>query len=128
MSARIRWSRWLVAAGLLGLLVGALDPLEGSLVILAGAALAALGAHLGRSRRRQYASWSLVLVTTGVAAMWIASAAGGFGPGTGRSPGWGALVLLPYAAGWLLGLAVAVVTLIELLTRRPQADRAAPGE
>ncbi|MGQ1839861.1 hypothetical protein ACT4S2_15605 [Kocuria turfanensis] len=128
MSARTRWSRWLVAAGLLGLLVAALDPLEGSPVILAGAALVALGAHLGRSRRRQYACWSLVLVTTGVAAMWIASAAGGFGPGTGRSLGWGALVLLPCAAGWLLGLAVAVVTLIELLTRRPQTDRAAPGE
>lgn len=97
-SARIRWSRWLVTAGLLGLLVGAHDPLEGSLVILPGAALVALGAHLGRSRGRQHASWSLVPATTGVAAVWIASA-GGSGPGSGRSAGWGALVLLPYAAG-----------------------------
>jgi hypothetical protein len=128
MSAGISWSRWVVTVGLVGLLVGALDPLEGSLIILPGAGLVAVGALLGRSRRRKYAYWSLVLVATGVAALWIASAAGGFGPGTGRPVGWGLLVLAPCAAGWLLGLAVAVLTLIELRPRRPQTDRTASGE
>jgi hypothetical protein len=105
------------------MLIGALDPLEGSLIIVPGAGLAALGTFLGRSRRRVVSYWSLALVVTGVGAMWIASAFGGFGGGTGRSIGWGLLILLPYAVGWLLGVIGAVLALIELFARPSQTER-----
>jgi hypothetical protein len=55
--------------------------------------------------------------------MWIASAFGGFGGGTGRSIGWGLLILLPYAVGWLLGVIGAVLALIELFARPSQTER-----
>ncbi|MFA5907226.1 MAG: hypothetical protein WC815_00455 [Vicinamibacterales bacterium] len=110
MSLTDRWPHALVVVGFLGMLVGALDPLEGSLIILPGIALVALGARLGHSRHRVLLYWSLALVAAGVGALWALSAVGGFGGQTGRS-NWWALVLLPYPAGWIMGLLGAARTL-----------------
>jgi MYXO-CTERM domain-containing protein len=107
-----RWPRILVIVGLVAMVAGALDPLEGSIVIVAGAALAALGALLGRSRRRALLSWAFVLVGVGVGTMWVLSAYGGLGGDTGRSLWW-ALVLLPYPVGWVMGLVGTVKSLRE---------------
>ena len=60
------WSRMLVIIGLTSMLLGAIDPLEGSLIILPGTGLVALGALLGKSRRRALLYWSLALVAIGV--------------------------------------------------------------
>jgi hypothetical protein len=46
------WSRILIIAGGIAMLVGALDPLEGSLIILPGSGLVALGTFLGHSEGR----------------------------------------------------------------------------
>jgi len=45
------------------------------------------------------------------------SAFGGFGAGTGLSNWWG-LLLVPYAVGWVMGLAGSVLALVESF-RRP---------
>lgn len=111
---RTLWSRILVVLGTLAMLVGAIDPLEGSLVILPGAAVAASGAFLGRSRYRRYLGVSFVLVAVGVGAMFLLSARGGFGGNTGRSMWWG-LVILPYPLGWLLGLVAAILAFVQSL-------------
>jgi hypothetical protein len=111
MRASTRWSRPLVIGGLVAMLVGALDPLEGSLVILPGAAAAALGARLGGGRHRTLLLWSFVLVAVGVATLWGMSVVGGLGGSTGRSMWW-ALTLLPYPVGWVLALVGAVLTLL----------------
>ncbi len=103
MSKASRWSRILVIVGLVAMVIGAIDPLEGSLVILPGSGLVALGALLGNSRHRALLSWSFVLVAVGVGALWGLSALGGFGGSSGRSNWWG-LVLLPYPVGWIMGL------------------------
>jgi len=103
MSLKGQWPRTLVAIGLVAMVVGALDPLEGSLIILPGLALVALGAQRGHSRHRVLLFWSLALVAAGVGALWGISAVGGFGGNTGRS-NWWALVLLPYPIGWVMGL------------------------
>jgi len=89
------------------MLVGAVDPLEGSLVILAGIAIVTVGALLSKSPHRRWLSWSFVLVAVGVAAIWGLSAVGGFGGRTGRSYLWG-LTLLPYPVGWIMGLVGAI--------------------
>ena len=95
--------RVLVVAGLTAMVLGALDPLEGSLLILPGTGLAALGALLSHSRFRRSLYWSFALVSIGVAALWGMSAMGGIG-GPGQRSMWWALVLLPYPVGWVLGL------------------------
>jgi hypothetical protein len=106
------WSRILVIAGLVAMVIGALDPLEGALLILPGTGLVALGALLGNSRHRIFLYWSFVLVAVGAGALWGLSALGGLGGDSGRSNWWG-LVLLPYPVGWVMGLVGAIRRLRE---------------
>jgi hypothetical protein len=79
MDNRNRWSRVLVIAGLAVMVLGAIDPLEGSLIILPGS----------------------VLLTVG--ALWGLSSVGGFGGPGGRSKWWG-LVIAPFPVGWVMGI------------------------
>lgn len=97
------WTRRFRTAGFIAMVVGAVDPLEGSVLILVGSGLVALGASLARDERRLVVYWALVfaLVAAGVAAMWGLTAVGGFGGASGRSMWWGVL-LLPYLAGWAM--------------------------
>jgi hypothetical protein len=97
-------------AGVLGMLIGAVDPLEGSAIILPGAALVALGAFVGKSRYRVFLYSSFVLTAIGVAAMLLLSQWGGFGGNSGRSNWWW-LAILPYPAGWIIGLTTAAFAL-----------------
>ena len=87
------------------MLVGALDPMEGSVVILPGSGLVALGTFLGQSERRliAYRVWVFILIAIGVGAMWGLSNAGGIGGKSGHSMWWGVLIL-PYLIGWSMGI------------------------
>ena len=51
MNARTLWSRILKAVGGIAMVLGTLDPLEGSLLILPGSGLVALGMYLGGKER-----------------------------------------------------------------------------
>lgn len=106
------WSHRMLAVGTAALVLGALDPLEGSIVIVGGAVVAMVAAHLGHLRARHRLDWGVALELLGVAALWGLSAAGGIGGSTGRSYWW-ALLLLPYPIGWLLSLSGAVGSLRE---------------
>jgi len=109
-------SRTLAVVGLLAMIVGGLDPLEGSVIILPGVAIAALGAFLGRSRHTRLLCWSLAMVAVGVGAMFVLSAFGGIGGHSRNSMWWGAFIL-PYPAGFLSGLATATRRIIEAFRR-----------
>jgi hypothetical protein len=98
-----RLVRPLAIAGLAGLLVGAIDPLEGSVLVVAGALLATCGAWVGRSPHRRQLAWALGCLAAGVAALWSLSAVGGIGGASGHSNWWG-LLLVPYPIGWVLTL------------------------
>jgi hypothetical protein len=95
------------------LLLGALDPMEGSVVIAGGAVLAAWAAAGTGSRYRRQLLWAAVLTAVGVAALWGMSALGGIGGTTGRSMWW-ALTLVPYPVGWILALVGAFRLVAEL--------------
>jgi hypothetical protein len=101
------------------MVVGALDPLEGSVLILAGSGLVALGSWLGGQARSivVYRMWLFGMIAFGVIALFVLSAMGGFGGKTGRSMWW-ALVLLPYPIGWLLGIANLITRAIDRLRHR----------
>lgn len=105
MTPRERWSRILLHAGYAVMLAGALDPLEGSLAILPGSALVALATFLepneGRWLRRRLLVFGMIAF--GVAALFATSARGGFGGARGLSPWWAVLVV-PYLAGWAVGI------------------------
>jgi hypothetical protein len=112
MNAPAMWSRGLVIFGLLGMLVGAIDPLEGSVAILPSAGLVALGGFIGKSRHRVLSYWAFALVAVGVAALFVLSWFGGIGGPKGHSMWW-AIVLAPYPVGWVMGLVGGVLALVE---------------
>ena len=112
MTGRTLWPSVLVVVGLLAMLVGAVDPLEGSFVILPGSGLVAAGAYLGRSRYRTLLAWAFALIVAGVGAMVVFTALGGIGGHSGSSLWWG-LFVLPYPLGWIIGLVGTVLRLIE---------------
>ncbi len=87
------------------MLVGALDPMEGSVVILPGSGLVALGSLVGQSDRHSlvFRVWVFILIALGVGAMWGLSMAGGLGGNSGHSMWWGVLIL-PYLIGWSIGI------------------------
>ncbi len=99
------------------MLIGGLDPLEGSFIIVPGACLVALAAFLGKFRLRVLFYWSLALIAVGAAAMWTLSAIGGIGGSTGRPMWWG-LTVLPLAVGWVMAIVGGALTLREAFTRR----------
>jgi hypothetical protein len=97
MNTRSLWSRILVIAGSIAMVVGAIDPMEGSLIILPGSGLVALGTFLGQSERRliAYRVWVFILIAIGVGAL--------CGLPSGRSMWWEVLIL-PYLIGWSMGI------------------------
>jgi len=101
--ARPTWARRSLYAGLVLMIVGLIDPLEGSLVIVAGTGLVALGAWLAHSRHRRLAAGGFLVLVLGVVAMFVLSGFGGVGGSSGRS-WWWALTVLPYPLGWVLSL------------------------
>jgi hypothetical protein len=118
MKISVRWQRILVITGLVLMVIGAIDPLEGSVVILMGSLVAATAAFLGKIKRWKLLAAAFALIAAGVAVLFGMSALGGIGGRTGRSLWW-ALLILPYPAGWIMGLVGAVLGLKEF-----QKDRA----
>jgi len=99
------WNKLLLVAGYLAMLLGAVEPMEGSIAILLGSAAVALGAWLGpeSAPARAYRFLILVLLGIGVGALWGLSSAGGIGGPSGRSTAW-ALLIAPYPVAWLMAL------------------------
>jgi hypothetical protein len=104
-TSRSLWSRILIVLGSVGMVVGAIDPMEGSVVILPGSLMVALGTFFNQSERHLFAyrAWVFILIAIGVGAMWGLSAVGGFGGKSGYSMWWGVLIL-PYLIGWSMGI------------------------
>ena len=98
--------------GIVMLLLGILDPLEGSVVIVVGSSLVAIAAW---NLHKPYRYWLLVawlMVVSGVAYLFFISSLGGFLGNTGRSWVWG-LPILPYPLGWLLSVVVLILQFLK---------------
>lgn len=111
-------SKVLAILGLLAMLLGGLDPLEGSVVILPGVGLATLGAVLGHSRFTKLLCWSLACVALGIGAMFAMGAMGGFAGRRDHLMWWG-LLMAPYPLGYLLGLVGAALRVVEAFRHGP---------
>jgi len=122
MNARLRWSGVLKVVGGIAMLLGTIDPMEGSVLILVGSGLVALSMFLGRRERWviRYWTWVFGLIAVGVGALFALSAVGGIGGPRGHSLWWG-LLLLPYPLGWLMALLAGVIGLMRLFQRRHAA-------
>lgn len=103
-------ARLFVISGLVLMVAGALDPMEGSVVVLAGSAAAAGGAHFGRLRKSETLLTAFGLIAVGVGSLFGFSAIGGVGGDSGRSIWW-LLTMAPYPVGWIVGLAACISSL-----------------
>lgn len=110
MKNKEKWTRIVYVAGVLALIIGAIDPLEGSVVIIAGSALIALATQLTHDRHRKIFLTAFILIAVGVAFMFYFSSLGGFPP----LSWWLSPLMLPYPIGWLM----AIVTLIMRATKK----------
>jgi hypothetical protein len=119
MNTRTLWSRILRAVGSIAMLLGTLDPMEGSPLILPGSGLVALGMYLGGKERKTVLYWTrvIILIAVGVGAMFALIAVGGIGGKSGHSMWWGILIL-PYPVGWLMAVAGGVASLVQLFKAR----------
>jgi hypothetical protein len=99
------WGSFLLIAGYIAMLVGAIDPMEGALLILPGSGLVALGTFLSHQQRWIiiYRLWVFFLIIIGVAAIWGFTMLGGIGGTTAYSMWW-ALLVVPYPIAWSMGI------------------------
>ncbi|MFA5127661.1 MAG: hypothetical protein WC457_01480 [Patescibacteria group bacterium] len=109
---KINWTRVIFIVGVIALLIGAIDPLEGSVIIVAGSALIALATYLARDRYWKIFFASFVLIIMGVALMFYMSSLGGFGGESTLSWGWAAL-MIPYPIGWLMTIITLIVKAVK---------------
>ena len=117
MKPRINWQGWLYITAVVLLVAGAVDPLEGSVLIAAGSLLLAVLTRLNHDRHRRIFAVCTLLILFGVAWMFWISSKGGIGGTSGRSWWWGAPILT-YPAGWL----VTIGTLLFRLRKHSQMD------
>jgi hypothetical protein len=125
MNSRMLWSRIVKVGGGIAMLLGTLDPMEGSLLILPGSGLVALGMYLGGKDRKTvlYWTWVFILIAVGVGALFGLSAVGGIGGRSGYSMWWG-LLILPYPVGWLMALLGAVISSLRFFKAKYQRAHA----
>lgn len=107
MASPSRQARWLGALGTLGhllALLGAVDPLEGSVAVVAGCLLVALHAWLSGAARVlvAYRAGVAVMAAVGVTVLWFISSRGGLGGPEGVPMSW-AFLILPYPAALVAG-------------------------
>ena len=122
MDTRCLYSRILIVAGLVLLLLGVPDPLEGAVLMLPGIGLIAIGALIATSRYADMLCWAVVLVWLGIGALVILTWIGGVGGNSGLSK-WGLMVLWPYPIGWVMGLVGGIRALVETWSYRASHPR-----
>lgn len=105
----VKWTRVSFKVGVVALILGAIDPLEGSVLIVAGSTLLALATWLSRDRHWKIFLASFIMIAVGVLAMFYLSSLGGFGGQSTLSWWWGTLIL-PYPLAW-------IATIILLISR-----------
>lgn len=105
MSLRTWTTHALELLGCIAFLLGVLDPLEGSPVILGGSVLLVASLWVGGAERAKKMYWTGVCaaISFGVFWMFVMTMAGGIG-GTSRHSVWWGVLLLPYPLGWIAGL------------------------
>ena len=108
MKEKMNWKKIAFITGVVALIAGAFDPLEGSVVIAAGSGLIALSTWLMKDRHYKLFITGFILIVIGVCLLFFLSSLGGFGGHSSLSQWWG-LLILPYPAGWLLSVILLLV-------------------
>jgi hypothetical protein len=108
MKEKPKWVRIIYIFGVIALLIGAIDPMEGSVVIAAGSVMLSLSTYFTRDRHWKVFAASTIMILIGVSFLFYLSSLGGIGGNSSRSWWWGTLIL-PYPLGWLMTVVVLIL-------------------
>lgn len=106
MQLKQTWTKISKYLGLILFIIGTIDPLEGSVLILTGSLLMALSAYFSADNRfKQFFIYFLMMVF-GVFFLFYLSSLGGFGDQ--YLSWWWSILILPYPLAWLLTIILLV--------------------
>ena len=100
MNKTFDWRGLLYVVGILAFFVGAIDPLEGSVLIVAGSVLITVYKVLRGDRHKKAFLAAFLMIIFGVTYMFWLSSLGGIGPNA--KSWWWIIPAVPYPVGWLL--------------------------
>jgi len=112
MKKLIKWTRVIYIIGVIALIIGSLDPMEGSVVIASGSALLALSTYLIHDRHWKIFLLSFLMILFGVFFLFYLSSLGGFG-GTATLSWWWGTLILPYPVGWLMSIVILIIRAVK---------------
>jgi hypothetical protein len=98
--------------GVVGVIIGALDPLEGSVIIAIGSVLLAVATWFKHDDHRKIFLFTAIGIVFGVSLMFVFSDMGGFSKDAPLSWGW-SLLIAPYPLGWLVNILYLMYRLIK---------------
>ncbi|MFT3754123.1 MAG: hypothetical protein QM800_15015 [Paludibacter sp.] len=105
--------------GIIALIVGAFDPLEGAIVIVIGIISLTWSAYLNHDRHWRVFLAACAMIIVGVIFLFYLSSLGGFGGNSGLSWWWGILIL-PYPIGWIIAITTLTIRAIKTIKRIKQ--------
>jgi len=111
---QIKLNKILNIIGIVAIVIGSIDPLEGSILILPGIILLTFSSFLINDTQKKLFLAISIMILFGVFFMFYFSSLGGFG-GSSKLSWWWGLLILPYPIGWL--------TLIVVLISRAVKNR-----
>jgi hypothetical protein len=102
----------LFVIGIIALIIGTIDPLEGSAAILAGSFLISSSMYFLKDKYWKLFSLGFILITFGVFFMFYFSSLGGFG-GNSKLSWWLISLIIPYPIGWLLTIILLILKAVK---------------
>jgi hypothetical protein len=105
-----KWIRYVFIAGVIATIAGAIDPMEGSVVIAMGSILLTISAYFKNDRYFKIFLIAAIFIIIGVSSVWYVSSFGGFDP---KREWWWTLVILPYPIGWLINIMTLIIKAIK---------------
>lgn len=108
MKLKTNWLRIAYIFGIIALIIGVVDPMEGSLLISIGGIFLAVSSYLRNDPYWKVFTVASVLIIIGVSFLFYLSSLGGFGGNSALSWWWG-LLIIPYPLGWFLSIATLII-------------------
>jgi hypothetical protein len=108
MHLNSQWTRFVYILGIVSLLIGVIDPMEGSVLVLAGSAAITFSTFLNKDAYFKIFLVSFIMIAFGVFFLFYLSSIGGFAGGSSLS-WWMGLLILPYPVGWLLTITMIIL-------------------
>lgn len=112
MKEKATWARAMYIVGVVALIIGAVDPMEGSVVIAIGSTLAALSTYVTHDRDQKIFFAAMIMIVLGVFFLFYFSSLGGIGGHSTLSLWWGILIL-PYPMGWLISIITVIIRAVK---------------